>query len=295
MHYYKKNIGDYHKKAGRLSMLQHGAYTLLMDSCYDRERFPTHEEAIDWTWASSKEEVEAVEFVLRKFFTLIDGVYVQSRIHDELQSYKIGEIVNRLIAISREARKKKNTKLSTACDELRAEIKHDPLSKTHAAWTLLVEALIKQHEPAPNQEPLTKNQEPLTNIKEKESAQSSPSEPLTQPAAVDDKTTITTLPTNQFSTRGETFRVTDDMLPDWEAAYPAVDVLQELNKIKAWLQDNPTKRKTVRGMRKFIGSWLSRQQDRGLANAAHRPGGHSGQNRQSKSDAIREATFSNDW
>ncbi len=57
MHYYKKNIGDYHKKAGRLTMLQHGAYTLLMDSCYDREEFPTLEQAIEWVWASTTEEV----------------------------------------------------------------------------------------------------------------------------------------------------------------------------------------------------------------------------------------------
>ena len=39
MHYFKFNIGDYHKKAGRLSMLQHGAYTLLIHACYDREKF----------------------------------------------------------------------------------------------------------------------------------------------------------------------------------------------------------------------------------------------------------------
>ena len=46
MHYYKRNLGDYAKKAGRLSMLQHGSYTLLIDACYDREQFPTLEEAI---------------------------------------------------------------------------------------------------------------------------------------------------------------------------------------------------------------------------------------------------------
>ena len=67
VHYYKRNIGDYHKKAGRLSILEHGAYTLLMDACYDREQFPTYDEAIDWTWASSNEEIEAVEFVLPPF------------------------------------------------------------------------------------------------------------------------------------------------------------------------------------------------------------------------------------
>ena len=48
MHYFKRNIGDYHKKAGRLSMLEHGAYTLLIDSCYDRERFPTMD-AVSYT------------------------------------------------------------------------------------------------------------------------------------------------------------------------------------------------------------------------------------------------------
>jgi uncharacterized protein YdaU (DUF1376 family) len=46
MHYYKRNLGDYAKKTGRLTMLQHGAYTLLIDSCYDREKFPTLEQAI---------------------------------------------------------------------------------------------------------------------------------------------------------------------------------------------------------------------------------------------------------
>lgn len=88
MHYYKRNLGDYAKKAGRLSMLQHGSYTLLIDACYDREQFPTLEEALDWAWASSAAEIEAVEFVLRKFFTLEDGRYVQKRIQEELLDYR---------------------------------------------------------------------------------------------------------------------------------------------------------------------------------------------------------------
>lgn len=89
MHYYKRNIGDYAKKAARLTILQHGVYNLLIDACYDRERFPTREEAIDWTWASTSEEAQAVDFVLRKFFTLDEktGVYVQPRIAEEIAEY----------------------------------------------------------------------------------------------------------------------------------------------------------------------------------------------------------------
>lgn len=90
MHYYKRNIGDYAKKAARLTILQHGVYNLLIDACYDRERFPTREEAIDWTWASTPEEAQAVDFVLRKFFVLDEktGVYVQARIAEEIAEYQ---------------------------------------------------------------------------------------------------------------------------------------------------------------------------------------------------------------
>ena len=88
MHYYKRNIGDYHKKAGRLTMLQHGAYCLLLDACYDREQFPTKIEAVDWLWASSKEEIDAVEFVLSKFFTEQEGGrFEQSRVKDGIEEW----------------------------------------------------------------------------------------------------------------------------------------------------------------------------------------------------------------
>ena len=109
MHYYKRNIGDYSKKAGRLTMLQHGAYTLLIDSCYDRERFPTLEEAIEWTWASNDAEIDAVKFVLTRFFKLDkDGQYVQDRILEELLNYHKNADTNKRIADEREAKRREN-------------------------------------------------------------------------------------------------------------------------------------------------------------------------------------------
>ena len=136
MHYYKKNIGDYHKKAGRLSMLQHGAYTLLIDSCYDREVFPTIDEAIEWTWASTPDEVAAVKFVLGRFFTVEDGVYVQKRILSELDKYHKNALTNKRIAIERESKRKgKGTKRVPVVDEA-----------------------------PPNHKPITNNQEPLKDL-----------------------------------------------------------------------------------------------------------------------------------
>jgi uncharacterized protein YdaU (DUF1376 family) len=128
MHYYKRNLGDYAKKAGRLTMLQHGAYTLLIDACYDREVFPTLEKALEWTWASSEAEVEAVKFVLSRFFSLDkEGQYVQDRILQELLQYHTNADINKRIAIERETkRKEKSTNRVPSVNE--APPNHKPLT-----------------------------------------------------------------------------------------------------------------------------------------------------------------------
>ncbi|WP_432783793.1 YdaU family protein [Pseudomonas corrugata] len=130
MHYFKRNIGDYHKKAGRLTMLEHGAYTLLLDACYDRERFPTFEEAIDWCWARNKEEIDAVELVLRKFFDLIDGRYVQARIQEEISAYHATALKNKEIAEKREAtrRTKRAPVVHASCTDGHLTTNHKPLT-----------------------------------------------------------------------------------------------------------------------------------------------------------------------
>lgn len=137
MHYYKRNIGDYAKKAGRLSMLEHGAYTLLIDACYDRERFPTDAEAIEWAWARSDAEIEAVRFVLSRFFVLTDGLYVQDRINDEVVQYQRNAETNARIATEREEKRRSRERfVNGSCNDV--------------------------NEPPPNQEPRTTNQEPPT-------------------------------------------------------------------------------------------------------------------------------------
>ena len=140
MHYYKRHLGDYAKKAGRLSMLEHGAYTLLIDSCYDRERFPTKEEAIKWCWARSGEEVAAVEFVLDQFFEFDGDRYTQTRIQEEIDSYHEKANTNKRIALEREEQRRSK----------RTRTEHEPCTD--------------EHEPPPNHKPLTTNQEPKEQV-----------------------------------------------------------------------------------------------------------------------------------
>ena len=54
---------------------------------------------------------------------------------------------------------------------------------------------------------------------------------------------------------------------EWKELYPAVDVEQQLRSMKGWCKSNPTKRKTKRGIKKFINSWLSKEQDKYHGNA----------------------------
>lgn len=62
------------------------------------------------------------------------------------------------------------------------------------------------------------------------------------------------------------YAVVEDQLKEWQELYPSIDVMQELRKMKGWLNANPTKRKTKKGIKRFINSWLSRSVDKANQN-----------------------------
>ena len=61
---------------------------------------------------------------------------------------------------------------------------------------------------------------------------------------------------------GEEYGVKAADIVLWRDAYPAADVLAELKKMRAWLDANPQRRKTVKGIKRFITGWLEREQNR---------------------------------
>lgn len=70
---------------------------------------------------------------------------------------------------------------------------------------------------------------------------------------------IITLPLND----GTEYPILQADVDQWSGLYPAVDVMQQLRAMRGWLDANPTKRKTKAGVRRFINSWLAREQDKG--------------------------------
>lgn len=62
---------------------------------------------------------------------------------------------------------------------------------------------------------------------------------------------------------GGEYPVYQEDIEKYAEAYPAVDMLPEFKKMALWCENNPAKRKTRRGIARFIANWLSRAQDKG--------------------------------
>lgn len=84
MNYYERHLGDYARDTAHLSMLEHGAYGLLLDRYYATEQGIPADQAHRISRARSKEEKAAVDAVLEEFFSLADGVWTHSRVDAEI-------------------------------------------------------------------------------------------------------------------------------------------------------------------------------------------------------------------
>lgn len=58
---------------------------------------------------------------------------------------------------------------------------------------------------------------------------------------------------------------------EYKRLYPGVDVDNAFREMRAWCNSNPTKRKTARGIKRFVNGWLSRNQDSGRGSQTNKP------------------------
>ena len=58
------------------------------------------------------------------------------------------------------------------------------------------------------------------------------------------------------------YEITEEDVAAWKELYQAVDIMQELRKMKGWASANPSKRKTRGGIKRFINAWLAKEQDK---------------------------------
>jgi uncharacterized protein YdaU (DUF1376 family) len=84
MNYYERHLGDYARDTAHLTMIEHGAYGLLLDRCYATEQGIPDGQAHRLARARTPAERAAVDSVLAEFFTLTDGHWLNRRVTEEI-------------------------------------------------------------------------------------------------------------------------------------------------------------------------------------------------------------------
>lgn len=127
MNYYERHLGDYARDTGHLSMLEHGAYSLLMDRYYATEQGIPADQAHRLARARSEEERAAVDAVLSEFFVLDAGAWRHKRIDREIAKFKDGEPERQLKRSHETARLKRHREERAALFKALADVgKHVP-------------------------------------------------------------------------------------------------------------------------------------------------------------------------
>ncbi|NLS97427.1 MAG: hypothetical protein GXX96_35250 [Planctomycetaceae bacterium] len=62
-------------------------------------------------------------------------------------------------------------------------------------------------------------------------------------------------------TGAKTWHLTQSKVDEYSEAFPGLDIVAECRKARQWCKDNPEKRKTPKGMPRFLNTWLSKAQD----------------------------------
>lgn len=69
---------------------------------------------------------------------------------------------------------------------------------------------------------------------------------------------------HQFKLKGgKIWTLTQAKYDEWIKSYTTYDVEGEIRKAKQWLSDNPRRRKTAKGMVRFISAWIARSEETG--------------------------------
>lgn len=124
MNYYRRFLGDYMRDTMNLSLLEHGAYTVLLDAYYATEKpfSGDFESLFRMCRAMTKAERDAVKKVAELFFPIAsDGQRHNNRADEEIKSAQdVIEKQRASGAIAAAKRWGKSTDVSTQCDSDRS-------------------------------------------------------------------------------------------------------------------------------------------------------------------------------
>lgn len=109
MNFYKRFMGDYGRDTADLSMMEHGAYNVILDTYYATggPLAPDMPSLYRIAKAFSAAERKAVEKVVERFFKIgPDGLRHNKRADEEITGHLEQSEANRAVAVAREAKRR---------------------------------------------------------------------------------------------------------------------------------------------------------------------------------------------
>jgi len=229
--YYRWHWRDYraNRKVQRMTYTERGLYRELLDECWAEGFIPDDLRALAEICNCPREVMNACWPNLRVCFVeAAPGTLINPRM-DRERTEKDAERARKAIAGARGGCARADTVEAEAKQVL--STMEQELSNCHIA----VAGAIAEHKQEHTQEQAS-------------SAESSGSTPASA---------VITLPLNN----GSDYPISPEQLNEWSLLFPAVNVMQELRNMRAWLDANATRRKTKAGIKRFIVGWLSKEQD----------------------------------
>jgi uncharacterized protein YdaU (DUF1376 family) len=229
--YYHFYPGDYLRDTSGLSLIEHGAYNLLLHHYYSLDGCVPDEKPRLYRLcgATAQEEQVAVEYVLKIYFPSINGKLSNRRADLELAArHRFLEEQSRKGRLGGRPRKNPNESRGKAGGKAERKPNESP--------------------PSPSPSPSLEGSTPFAPTPEKDNG--SGSKP---------KAWANLISWNRD--KGCFEGITPEIVEKWEKAYPAVDLNSQLNRADEWLKANPTKQK--KNYYRFVINWLARAQERG--------------------------------
>ncbi len=230
--------GDYLRDTRHLTPLKHGIYLLFLMHCWDQKGpLPLDEqECAGIANCRSADEIEALRYILNRYFVRCDDGWYNERIQREIERSE--NISRARSAAGREGYQARAKQL---------------LSKSQASASIPIP--IPKPSLTPKPKPVTHGVEDLafgsiSTVVRKTSVE------LEKPELSAGVVAIPLVDKTEF-------QVTQAMIDEFSELYPAVDVKQTLNEIRGWNLTHPTQRKTRTGILKHINTWLAKEQNRG--------------------------------
>ena len=230
MNYFPFHLGDYAAHTGHLEPMEDLAYRRLLDLYYLREGPLPADIQVTAKLVRMRSMAGDVEAVLSEFFVLTDEGWTHTRCDEEIEKMQ-----------DKQAKARKSAQASV--NARRANVERSLQEQSTDVQRSLDKSVtdVELPTPTPTPTPVLKNT----------------FSPDLLPESKPDVPTGFLIPLND----GTEYPISERDLTEWEKAYLAVNVKQELREIRTWSLANKTKRKTKNGVLRFIVAWLAKAQD----------------------------------